>query len=269
MKFRYLITVLMTSFLVAQGIADNRPESLSPKEALDKAEKWYMQRAENTVKYLKASPEPINKAIRYAKKALEHPSTEQEASIVLLKSYHYKAKYVQMSDDEEHSLYKTSKNFGEKMHQKYPENDALKFWYMGNLGGYGQTLGMIGAARQGVAGKVKQLCEELIETSPQYDEAGPYRVLGILHFKLPRIPFVLGWPDDEKGLKYLRKASEIASENPSNLFFYAQQLEEEGYYEKAKNVLNEVIQREPRQQHLLEERKTIRKAKKIYREWTE
>lgn len=262
------IKMMVAGLLLLPFIAGNAIPTSNPDKALQKAEDWYWRRAEGCSQH-KASPEPINNAIKYARQALQSKRTEPEAAAILLKSYHYKAKYVPMSEDEKHELLKKGRDFGKKMTERYPDNQAIKFWYMGNLGGYGQTLGVVTAAREGIGNKIKALCEELIETAPSIDEAGPYRVLGVLHFKLPHIPFVISWPDDGVGLDYLKKAANIAPENPANLYYHARLLYEEGYYDKAKQVMKSVTKREPRERHLLEERQTIKKANKYHQKWTD
>ncbi len=267
MKSIHLVLFILSWILFSPVFELNAADELPPKKAIRKAEDWYWRRAEGSAQY-KARPEPINKAIKFARQALQSPETEAKAALILLKSYHYKAKYVPMSSDEQKSLLKKGRDFGKKMTERYPDNHAIKFWYMGNLGGYGQTLGVVSAARQGIGNKIKAICEELIEKAPAIDEAGPYRVLGVLHFKLPNIPFVISWPDDGVGLEYLEKAVDIAPENPANHYYYARLLYEEGYYDKAKNVMKKVTEQKPRDRHLLEERNTLKKANQKYTEWT-
>ncbi len=267
LKVPTAIKIFLTGLLLLPLLAGDAITTTKPEKALKKAEDWYWRRAEGCSEH-KASPEPINNAIKYARQALQNPSTEAKAAVILLKSYHYKAKYVPMAEDEKQELLKQGRDFGKKMSERYPNNEAIKFWYMGNLGDYGQTLGVVSAARQGIGNKIKALCEELIETAPEYDDAGPYRVLGVLHFKLPNIPFVISWPDDGVGLDYLEKAADIAPENPANLYYYARLLYEEGYYDKAKEVMKGVSQREPRERHLLEERNTLKKAREYHQKWS-
>jgi len=261
MRF-FLAGLLLLPLIAGDAITTTQSE-----KALKKAEDWYWRRAEGSSPH-KASPEPINNAIKFGRQALQNPSTEAQAAVILLKSYHYKAKYVPMAEDEKQELLKKGRDFGKKMTERYPDNEAIKFWYMGNLGSYGQTLGVVSAARQGIVNKIKAICEELMQTAPEYDEGGPYRVLGVLHFKLPNIPLVISWPDDGVGLDYLEKAADIAPENPANLYYYARLLYEEGYYDKAKEVMKGVTQRKPRNKHLLEERTTLKKARQHYKKWT-
>ena len=79
-------------------------------------------------------------------------------------------------------------------------------------------------------------------------------MLGRLHCVSPKILFVTGWVDRDAGVRYLRKAVEIAPENFVNLFFLAEGLRENtDQREEAVQILKKVIAATPRPDHLVED----------------
>ena len=97
-----------------------------------------------------------------------------------------------------------------------PDGSAALFWSAVDWGQWGLVTGKMEAARQGVASRVRDYCLALIELDPGFEEGGGYRILGRLHDRAPRIPFVTGWVSRDEGVRYLKLAASAAPENLVN-----------------------------------------------------
>ncbi len=85
--------------------------------------------------------------------------------------------------------------------------------------------------------EAKQHLEAALELDPQALEGSAYTSLGTLYFKVPGFP--LGFGNDEKAAKLLRKALEI---NPTGIdpnYFYAEYLVEQKRYRDALKYLDQ------------------------------
>jgi tetratricopeptide (TPR) repeat protein len=83
---------------------------------------------------------------------------------------------------------------------------ALHFWAAVAWGQWGLAHGKIAAVRQGVARRVRDLGQTVVDLDPAYEQGGGYRILGRLHDQCPRIPFLTGWVSHGRSLQYLRQA---------------------------------------------------------------
>ena len=228
--------------------------------ALQQGLYWFSKKCEGTVAGYAPSM-PIDKAITYFKQALTDRTVERKAGEMLLYSYYFKGSYVNLTEEQQEAVYASGKSMGEQLLAKYPNDPAIKFWYMANLGGWGMLIGKLQAAKDGVTDQIKQLCEDVIAMAPEYHQAGGYRVLGALHYKLPRIPFILSWPSDETAMEYLSKAYKLAPEHPANCYHYAMILDEYGRTDESIRILEEIISRTPRQEMLVEDMRIIERSR--------
>jgi hypothetical protein len=64
--------------------------------------------------------------------------------------------------------------------------------------------------------------QRAVDLSPEIDDGGPLRLLGILYLKAP--PWPTGFGDGEKPLELLREAVEKHPDHPLNHLFYAEVL---------------------------------------------
>ncbi|MET0553581.1 MAG: hypothetical protein ABW221_11125 [Vicinamibacteria bacterium] len=83
---------------------------------------------------------------------------------------------------------------------------ALHFWAAVAWGQWGLAAGKLAAVRQGVARRVRDLGQTVVDLDPAYEQGGGYRILGRLHDQCPRIPFLTGWVSHDRSLAYLRQA---------------------------------------------------------------
>jgi len=217
---------------------------LTASTPITRADSLFEQRNKNFDKEkILADSSTINKTIHWYRQAVNENSAEQKYEAVwkLLRAFYFKATFT--TDDKEYRqrLYHRAINFGEKYVDSYPNRVELHCW-LGILWGYlGEVQGLLTSARQGVAGKVKNHAEKTIDLDADYLDAGGYRMLGLLHRKVPKIPLVLTWPSEKKALSYLERAYKMAPENLFNKLYLAQALAEQDQQERARKLLQEII----------------------------
>jgi tetratricopeptide (TPR) repeat protein len=105
-----------------------------------------------------------------------------------------------------------------------PEAAALFFWAAAHWGLWGETSGAFAAARQGVAGRVRDCAESARAIDERYERGGALRILGRLHTEAPRIPLVTGWVSRELAVSSLERAVRLAPEEPLNRLYLADAL---------------------------------------------
>ncbi len=226
---------------------------------------YYEKRSESAVG-IYAKETNINKAISHLLKAIKDPEYELEAGILLLRCYDFKGSFTQIEDREKVEIFEKGMSIGEELIQKYPNNAGLIYWYMSNVGRWGQTVNFWKAVRANIAGTMRELCEKVIALNPSYNDAGAYRILGILNIKIPHIPVFITWPSDEEGLEMLKKATELGPESIGNWVFYAEALSKMGQKEKAISILETSMSKPPRPHRLVEDRKILEKARELLKE---
>jgi len=101
---------------------------------------------------------------------------------------------------------------------------ALYFWSGVHWGLWGDAFGRFAAARQGVAGTVRDDALTALALDPDVERAGPHRVLGRLHSEAPKIPFFTGWIDRDLAISELETAVADAPEEPLTRLYLAEAL---------------------------------------------
>lgn len=232
----------------------------SAQSAFEKGVNYYQKRAENH-QQLKADTTNINLAIVNFKKAL---TTENEKSLAyLLECFYYKGAFV----DREKSIQKQSwlagKKLGEKAIKKYPKNKTILLWFIANYSKYGEAQGIVASAKNGLADKIKMYAEQLLALDPKFADGAAYKLLGVINYKVPKIPLVISWPSKEKAEQYLIKALKENPKSVSNLYYYAEFLMEEKRETEAQVLLNKIVKITPRTSYLIEDSYDIYMAKKL------
>ena len=153
---------------------------------------------------------------------------KDEASLYLLKSYYFKAKFAENNKQKKKDLLKKGKELGQELVDRYPESAEYRYWYLVNLGSWAEVYGILAAAREGVADQMRSHSKKIIELDPGYEDGAGYFMLGAVHFKSPYIPFLLSWPSNEKALEYLGKAYNTGQKRPSQAVYFARALYKDG-----------------------------------------
>lgn len=241
------------------------PYQTAASDFMAEGKKLYESRAEGCVG-LQAKAETINTAIADFEKASAQ-GLEEEAGLYLMRCYKYKGRFVCVNGNDKKSTFEKGKNIGEKLIAKYPKSVPLLFEYLAVLGLWGNEIGAIQAAWDGLVGKLKGGAELLNKLDPNYAGCAGKMILGIINIRAPYIPLVLTWPSDVNGMNYLAEATKTAPGEFANLFFYGEALYKNGHKAEAKEYMRKVITMNPRPQLLLEDLQFKKDAEKLLKDW--
>ncbi len=258
----FLLTTFFTTLFV--------PLQLRASEEINHFRKgldWYRSRAEQAGDTT-ADPVPITRAIDHFQQALDGSASDTAPALYLLKSYFFKSTYVPMSSQRRRAHLVKGKKLGQRMTNKHPESASLKFWYAINLGRWAEEYGVLAAAREGIAGTMRELCKEVIRLDPQYEGGGGYWLLGRVHYKSPYIPLFLNWPSNERAIKNFEKALEIAPDEPLTHLYYAEVLLDEGRTKEGREHLGRILDLPTREAMKIEDRRTKHRARLLLNEHT-
>ncbi len=234
------------------------------KEPFEKGVNFYNSRAEGAVGY-NIKPLNIENAIKQFKKVSQ--DLELEAGVYLMRSYYFKGKFLVKTDDEKKEIFSKGKKKGEKLIKLFPNSAAVRYWYLVNLGSWAEVYGTMAAAKEGVAGLMRDHSKKIIEIDPSYSNGGGYFMLGAVHFKSPYIPFILSWPSNDLAIKNLEKAYGIGVSTPSQTVYLAQALYKDGQKELAKSYLVELLKKPFSQSEKVEDFDQHQIAKSLLKEW--
>ena len=237
---------------------------LAEEGPFEKGVAFYDARSEGAVGY-NVSSLNIENAIKQFKKAFQ--GVELDAGVYLMRSYYYEGKFIAMTDDEKKQIFSKGKKIGEELIKLFPSSAAVRYWYLVNLGSWAEVYGAMAAAKEGVAGLMRDHSKKIIEIDPDYSNGGGYFMLGAVHFKSPYIPFILSWPSNDLAIKNLEKAYEIGDSTPSQTVYLAQALYKGGQKERAKSYLMELLKKPFSQSEKVEDFDQHQIAKSLLDEW--
>ena len=238
----------------------------SAKADMHKGIEWYQKRHMGSIG-ITASQEAINQAIEYFSNEIQKPEFEKDAALYLLKSYYYKAEFVIQDKDTKKKIFNKGKALGEKYIEKFPDLSAFRYWYLVNLGSWAQIYGILTAAREGVADLMKTHSEIIIQLDPEYHDGGGYFMLGAVHYKSPYIPFLLSWPNNDAAIKYLQLSLQTGKPTLNQKVYLAQAFKKDRQHDKAKILLQEVINAKPDSSNLVEELDDIDEAHQLLEDY--
>ncbi len=149
-----------------------------------------------------------------------------------------------------------------------PESAALFFWAAGHLGLWAEMIGNFTAARQGVAGRIRDYAKAAVLIDERYETAGGHRILGRLHTEAPRIPLITGWVDRDVAVASLERALALAPGDPWNRLYMADALLRfrPRRRDEAVAMVEALIADLPRPGKILEDRKTLADARRLLAE---
>ncbi len=244
----------------------------------------------------RAAAEPIQEAIEAYRQALEQDPQDLEARWKFLRALYFKGEFVLTDKDARLSLFETGREIADIGRRQVEAEfdlpkDSLKmdpeevaeaigknnlvaeiyFWSSTHWGLWGRYRGKIAAARQGVAGKIRDLAQIVILLDDQIENGGGHRVLGRLHSEAPKIPFITGWIDHDLSIRELRRAHEIAPHDKLTLYFLADALAkyQKGGEPEALEILRDLVASEPDPVWLVEDHKTLDDARALLAELEE
>ncbi len=211
---------------------------------IQEADNFYELRAENfNASTLLADSIYINQSIALYKKVLEdaNGAGREEATWKLMRAYYFKGKYTSNDSELKKRIYDLGKNVGEAGLKEFPNSAGVNLFSAIVWGVWGEEYGVFKAAKQGVAGKIKDRCEKSIAIDPNFDEAGGYRVLGRVYFKAPKIWPILAWPSKEKAVEILRKGHDLATGNLVTKQFLAEALYSQDQKDEAIQIMKDIL----------------------------
>ncbi|MGE0452269.1 MAG: hypothetical protein AB7O37_06270 [Vicinamibacteria bacterium] len=222
----------------------------------------------------RADPREVEAALALYRRALAAAPGDGEAVFRVLKALNFRGAFCGAGDESRKAIYDEARKLGqafvegheeplEKLKpearlaalRQVPRAAEVYYWTGASWGQWALVRGKLAAARQGVAGKVRDLAETVIALDPELEEAGAYRLLGRLHDQAPRIPFITGWVSREKALANLRKAMELAPASVVTRFFLAEAIldHDEANAEQARLLLRSAADAAPRPELLVED----------------
>lgn len=283
---RWLLPIVAASLLVAPAAASDADELLATGDA------WWARRAEGQVAGQPAA-EPIDEAVSAYTRALAIAPDDLTARWKLLRALFFEGHYRAEDRDEKLAIFERARDLAEagldQLARRVGGRDALDrmdpeevaanfedrslaaetyFWAAVHWGLWGEARGKLAAARQGVAGKVRDYAERVIALDETIENAGGHRILGRLHSEAPRIPFITGWIDREKALAELERTREIAPGDLLTRVYRAEALLEHfpRRSDEALADLRRVAASTPDPDYLIEELRAVREARELLAE---
>ena len=229
---------------------------------LDKGLEYYNQRHENCIED-RADPVYITKAISFFENCLNDQKTKEAAPLYLLKSYYFKAKFTESDKDKKKEILKKGKGLGQDLIEKNPESVDYIYWYLVNLGSWAEVYGVLSAAREGVADKMRTYSKKIIEMDPNYEDGAGYFMLGAVHYKSPYIPFLLSWPSNSDAIKWLELAYNTGESKIAQAVYLAMAYKKDGQKIKAVELLDKVMSSSPSSEYFASDWEWIKKAKTL------
>lgn len=149
--------------------------------------------------------------------------------------------------------------------------DAASAFEWGGVawGMYALAEGMLAAAREGAAGRIRDLAEAVLRLDPDLDDAAGDRTLGRLHHKTPAIPFLTGWASRKEAIRHLRRAATAAPTSLVNRLFLAEALHDldSSRSDEAVAIAEAVVRDAPDPIWLVEHERARADAKALLKLW--
>ncbi|MFQ5353341.1 MAG: tetratricopeptide repeat protein [Thermodesulfobacteriota bacterium] len=229
----YLALVLIALILPLSLHLPATSAAETKEELIKRGDLFFKVRGANNIKD-KAVPGNILNSIDAYMAAYEAGEPSAELIIKIMRSTYFYVTYAEEDRGKQKEAVTKALEIGEAGLELYPESAGINYWMAALWGRWSKAYGKIASAREDVVLKIKAYAERTIELDPAYAEGGGYRTLGRLHYKTPRIPFIISWPRKELALAYLEKALKEGPENLTNHLFYAESLIERGRRDEAR-----------------------------------
>jgi tetratricopeptide (TPR) repeat protein len=264
---------------------------IGPDPVIAAADRAWQRRDEGHVGG-RASRDRIFEAIAGYEKASE-ASENAEARWKLSRALFFEAKLTGQNDDARLALYERARKAGEEAIAilrrrgatlpqtasparvaaelaRDPDAPPAYFWTAVAWGEWGLLAGKLRGAKAGAATRIRDLAATVVALDPAFEEGGGYRVLGRLHQRAPRIPYISGWISKAEGLRNLRLAVRIAPKNFVNRHFLAEAVASDGARGRAEaiRIEKEIVADSPSRSHLVEDLAIQDEAKKNLLAWT-
>lgn len=229
-----------------------------------------------------ASPQEVDLAIDLYKKAIARSPGNIDTLARLMRALHFRGAYTGAPLEEKKAIFEEGRRLGQDAVDRLEAEarsarglsriealrlvkgaPALYLWTAGHWGEWGLVRGKFAAARSGIASRLRDLAQTVVDLDPLFDDAAGYRILGRLHAEAPKIIFITGWVSHEKGVQYLRRAHAAAPRHPVTAYFLAEAIldHEPGKREEALKLLEQCATLTPRPESFLEDSRYLRAAR--------
>lgn len=251
------------------------------RAAIDRGDAAWASRAEGR-SGLRASAEPIGRACGAYEEALALQPGSLEARWKLMRALFYLGEHVETDRETQLEVFDRGRQIGEEgiyrigatvggrkrlfemsseeLRTEIPnrtESAEIFFWSAVQTGLWGRTRGKLAAAREGVAGKIRDYAAISIALDPTIENGGGHRVLGRLHTEAPKIPFITGWIDRSLAISELETCHRISPRDLTTQLYLAEALIEFAPKRKDEGIemLRAVVESETDPRWLVEELK--------------
>ena len=252
----YRILFLMFSILFSQ--TDQFNEGLS----------YYNDRGKNA-NGLVADKTNIQEAIKIFESLQEPYNTSEQdlnAGIYLTKSYYFMAQYAADGKEDKKLYFELAKDLSERYIYKYPDSVELLYWNLATISNWAKLIGVRKLSKLGAADNYREKAIDIIVMDSDYENGGGYFLLGAVYFTAPYIPLIISWPDDNKAAKYFEKAVETGRSTPLQMLYLAKALIKIDEVDKAKNVLEKIVNIAPDESNYIEDSNYIHQAQNTWLE---
>ncbi len=216
----------------------------SAVDPLARADALYALRAEGA-EGDRAQRAPAKAAIAAYRQAAAAEPERIEAHWKLLRSLFFEAQYTGHNREERKVLFAKARDQaeesialvakahgGEKLWEKgsreklaahaNPDDAAqLYLWSAIAWAQWGRAHGAVSALSSGLAKRLRDYAERVVELDPNCEQGGGQRLLSGLHARLPRVPFFTDFVRKEKALPLAEQALAIDPNYPGNRYLYA------------------------------------------------
>ena len=250
----YKIIILMFSILFSQT------------NEFEMGISYYNNRAEGASGLI-PSDSNITKAIKIFESLQEPYNTSEQdlnAGLYLTKSYYFMAQYAADGKEDKKLYFELAKDLSERYIYKYPDSVELLYWNLATISNWAKLIGVRKLTKLGAADNYREKAVDIIVMDPSYEDGGGYFLLGAVYFTAPYIPLIISWPDDEKAVKYFNKAVETGRSTPLQMLYLAEALIKNDEQDKARIVLQKIINTSPDESNYIEDSHYIHEAKTVW-----
>jgi len=190
-----------------------------------------------------ASSANVDKAISLYQQAIRVSSGagKEDAIWKLMRAYYFEGMYTTSDPDKKIGFFDQGKEVGAQGLREYPESQIIHTGMAILWGAWAQESSAIRVMSSGAVDKIRYHCERVMELDQGDCRAIAMRIYGRLHFKAPRIPFVLGWTSKAESVRLLEQAYRLA---PDDLFakqYLAEALYARGEKDRALALMEEIL----------------------------
>ena len=268
----------------------------SAAEGIAEADRLWSVRGDGATSGLVESSR-IDPVLAACRRAIEADPESLEPRWRLMRAFYFKGEYTTRDPGEQKRIFDEGKAAGEEAFllvrkkvasaarrstdkdgpvalapdaKEIPGAVPTFLWAGVNWGKWALVFGKGAAARQGVAGKIRDYAQAVILMDPKYDDGAGYRLLGRVHHQTPSIPFITGWASRSEALKNLEQAVKTGPENFYNRLYYAEALwdYEASRRAEARKRLEALAAEAPKPDWAVEDRRVQEEAKELLAAWS-